>query len=61
LDALRYYLLVGSDRRMVEIYRRGMDGRWRFEAIDDGDLAFDFAGMQVRFTLAGFYEDVVFD
>jgi Uma2 family endonuclease len=61
LDALRYYLLVASDRRLVEIYRRGIDGRWRYEAIDDGELAFDCAGMQVRFTLADLYEDVVLD
>ena len=59
LESLRYYLLVSQDRRLAELYRRDPDGSWRYEAIEDGELAFDCGGLAIRFTLADVYEDVM--
>ena len=58
LDALRYYLLVSQDRRLVEVYRRAADGDWRYEVVEAGDMAIDCADLAIRFTLADLYEDV---
>ncbi|WP_295388901.1 Uma2 family endonuclease [uncultured Thiodictyon sp.] len=59
LTALRYYLLVAQDRRLVEVYQRGADGSWHYQAIEDGELAFACGDLDIRFTLADLYEDVV--
>ena len=59
LESLRYYLLVSQDRRLAELYRRDPDGSWRYEVIEDGELAFDCGGLAIGFTLAEVYEDVM--
>jgi Uma2 family endonuclease len=59
LASLRYYLLVSQDRRLAELYRRDPDGSWRYEVIEDGELAFDCGGLAIGFTLADVYEDVI--
>jgi Uma2 family endonuclease len=59
VGTLRYYLLVSQDRHLAEVYRREADGGWRYEVVDDGELAIDCADLDIRFTLADLYEDVV--
>jgi Uma2 family endonuclease len=61
LEALRYYLLVSQDRRLVELYRRDGEGGWRYEVIEDGELAFDCGDLAIAFTLADIYEDVALE
>jgi Uma2 family endonuclease len=61
LPSLRYYLLVSQDRPLVELYRREPDGGWRVDVCEDGALAFDCGGLELRLTLADLYEDVAFE
>ncbi len=37
LTSLQEYLLVGSEAKTVELFRRGKDGSWTYTAYGEGD------------------------
>lgn len=60
LVSLRYYLLVSQERRRVELYSLGSDGTWRHQIFEDeGELRLECGGLEIGFSLADVYEDVV--
>lgn len=60
LPSLRYYLLVDQTQRKVELYQRNEVGQWLYSCYEDaGELHFDCPPLQLQFTLADLYEDVV--
>lgn len=57
LSSLREYVLVATDKRQVEIYRRDAQDEWQFAAVSqDGSLALQSLGASL--TLDEVYEDV---
>jgi Uma2 family endonuclease len=61
LSSLRYYLLISQEQRMVELYQRNEAGQWYYFCYEDaGELRFNCPPLQLQFTVADLYEDVVF-
>lgn len=60
LESLDHYLLLSQDRRLVEVYRRDAKGGWRYDVMEEGELAFACGGIDIRFGVADLYEDVMF-
>ncbi len=59
IETLREYLLVEQDRRHIDLFRRGEDGRWVLEPI--GDMApIELLDPSVALSLDEIYEDVDF-
>jgi len=60
LPALRYYLLIAQERRLVELYSRDESGAWRHQLFEEhGEIRLDCPPLQPCLTLADLYEDVV--
>lgn len=59
IETLREYLLVEQDRRHVDLFRLGGDGRWVLESFSDKDCITLF-DPGVALTLDAIYEDVDF-
>ncbi len=59
IDTLREYLLVEQDRRHIDLFRRGEDGRWVLESVGDKDKI-ELLDPGVTLTLDEIYEDVAF-
>lgn len=60
LPALRYYLLIAQERRLVELYSRDESGAWRHQLFEDqGEIQLDCPPLQPSLTLDDLYEDVV--
>ncbi|MDO9227663.1 MAG: Uma2 family endonuclease [Pseudomonadota bacterium] len=59
IDTLREYLLVEQNRRHIDLFRRGEEGRWVLEPISDTNK---IALLDTRVTLSldELYEDVEF-
>jgi Uma2 family endonuclease len=58
LDSLQEYVLVGSETKMVEVFRRNPSGSWEFMAYEESDtVTLESIGLTV--AVEAFYEDVV--
>lgn len=62
IPSLRYYLIVSADRERVEYFQRDSAGEWQTALLEaDETLVVECEGYRAVLTLAGIYEDVVFD
>lgn len=64
LDSLQEYVLISSQHRRVEVFRRHRDGLWLFQSYEDSpDNAESFTLHSIGYTgtFATLYEDVVFE
>jgi Uma2 family endonuclease len=58
IEALRYYLVVDSDRVAVTYHVRGDDGAWLAASLDPGERLEVLCGpVRAELTLASIYED----
>ncbi len=57
LDSLQEYVLVDSDRRRIEVYRREADGGWVVDTLS-GDEALELKSVAVALPLAEVYAEV---
>ena len=60
---LQEYVLVASERKAVEVFRRQEDSRWALNAFGPGDTPGDtieLATINARFSLDAVYGDVIF-
>ncbi len=60
LPSLRYYVLVRSDRRRLELYSRNDDGSWTWRAFDDTDTM-PLAELGIDLLVAEVYDGVELD
>src|ERR1035437_3131486 len=60
LSSLREYVLVSTDKRLVEIYRRDEKDEWQLAAVSE-DEPLLLESIEARLTLAEIYEDVRLD
>lgn len=58
LESLQEYVLVGSETKTVEVFRRDQQGRWVFIAYEEND-EITLMSMGVTLTADDIYEDVV--
>ncbi|MGB0713975.1 MAG: Uma2 family endonuclease [Gammaproteobacteria bacterium] len=59
IDSLRYYLIISSDERRVEVHERGDGGDWRAWVMMEGEtLDVRCEGFEAELGLDGVYEDV---
>ena len=59
LSTLQEYVLVSSEAKVVEVFRRTASGDWLFVAYGEGD-SIELTSVGVAVSLADIYEDVVF-
>ena len=59
LESLQEYVLVGSEAKTVEVFRRGEQGIWTFAPYGEGDTVV-LTSVDVTVTVEAIYEDVVF-
>lgn len=59
IETLREYLLVEQDRRHVDLFRLGGDGRWVLESFGD-EGAITLESVNTALEMAEIYEDVEF-
>jgi Uma2 family endonuclease len=58
IEALRYYVVVDSDRASVSYHVRGDDGAWLAASLDPGErLEVECGPARAQLTLASIYED----
>lgn len=57
LESLQEYVLVGSETKTVEVFRRGKDGGWTFTAYGEGD-ELTLTSLDLTVDVEVFYEDV---
>ena len=57
LDSLEEYVLINTQHRRVEIFRRHTDGLWLFQNYDDGET-FQLKSIHYTGTFEMLYEDV---
>ncbi len=57
LESLQEYVLVGSETKTVEVFRRGNDGSWTFTAYREGD-ELKLTSLDLPVAVDVFYEDV---
>jgi Uma2 family endonuclease len=60
LSSLREYVLIATDRRQVECYRRDEQEEWQLAVSNDG-LSCSLDGIEYHLTLDEIYEDVRLD
>ena len=58
LPSLREYLMLRQDALRAELYRRGEDGRWQFQAFTVPGDALSLRCLDARVGLAEVYADV---
>lgn len=58
LESLQEYVLVGSETKTVEVFRRAPNGAWMFIPYGEGD-AVELASVDLTVPIAAIYEDVV--
>ncbi|MEM9217167.1 MAG: Uma2 family endonuclease [Cyanobacteria bacterium P01_F01_bin.150] len=58
LESLREYVLVGSENKTVEIFRRNQDGTWSFIPHIEGD-EIELKSVGLTTSLDEIYEDVI--
>lgn len=59
IETLREYLLVEQDRRHIDLFRLGEDGRWVLESFG-GEGAITLESVNTTLEIAAIYEDVEF-
>ena len=57
LPSLREYVLIGQDRRHIEVYRRGVDGSLKHEVLAAGEPLW-LESVNTSLTQDAVYEDV---
>ncbi|MGB0561378.1 MAG: Uma2 family endonuclease [Spirulinaceae cyanobacterium] len=60
LSTLQEYVLVSSETKTVEIFRRNSAGEWRFIPYSEGDMV-ELVSLGVTLSLDDIYEDVVLE
>jgi Uma2 family endonuclease len=58
LESLQDYVLVGSETKTVEVFRRGQQGAWMFLPYDEGD-EIELTSVGLTIPIAAIYEDVI--
>ena len=58
LESLQEYVLVGSETKTVEVFRRDVDGIWIFTPYGEVD-EIELTSVSLTMTMAAIYEDVV--
>lgn len=58
LDSLQEYVLIGSETKTVEVFRRGEDGVWVFIPYGEGD-EIELTSVGLTVAMDAIYEDVV--
>lgn len=58
LESLKEYVLVGSETKTVEIFRRHSDGSWAFIPYGMGETI-ELASLEIMVPMASIYEDVI--
>jgi Uma2 family endonuclease len=58
LDSLKEYVLVGSETKTVEVFRRNSDGSWAFIPYGLGETI-ELASLGIRVPMEAIYEAVV--
>ncbi len=60
LSTLQEYVLVSSETKTVEIFRRDAVGEWRFIPVSEGDTI-ELMSLGITLSLNAIYEDVVLE
>ncbi|NES68496.1 MAG: Uma2 family endonuclease [Okeania sp. SIO2D1] len=60
LSTLQEYVLVSSETKTVEIFRRDAVGEWRFIPYSEGDTI-ELMSLGIKLSLNAIYEDVVLE
>lgn len=60
LDTLKEYVLVGSQAKMVEVFRRDNQGTWRFIPYREND-DIELISLSLTVSIDAIYEDVVLE
>jgi Uma2 family endonuclease len=60
LDSLKEYVLVGSEAKTVEVFRRNSDGSWAFIPYGPEETI-ELASLGVRLPMAAIYEEVALE
>jgi Uma2 family endonuclease len=58
LESLREYVLIGSETKTVEIFRREANGVWSFIPYVEGD-ELELTSLGVMISVEAIYEDVI--
>lgn len=56
LETLQEYVLIDSERQLVEVFRRGSDGRWVLHPSQTGETV-ELASVGLTLTMADIYAD----
>jgi Uma2 family endonuclease len=60
LDSLQEYVLVGSETKTVEVFRRGENGTWSFIPYGEGD-EIELSSVGLTIPISAIYDDVIVD
>jgi Uma2 family endonuclease len=60
LDSLKEYVLVGSEAKTVEVFRRNSDGSWAFIPYGLGEII-ELASLGIMVPMESIYDDVVLE
>ncbi|MEB3230405.1 MAG: Uma2 family endonuclease [Leptolyngbyaceae bacterium] len=60
LDSLQEYVLVGSETKTVEVFRRGENGTWAFMPYEEGD-EIELTSVGLTIPISAIYDDVIVD
>lgn len=60
LESLKEYVLVGSEAKTVEVFRRSSAGEWLFVPYGEG-AEVELASVDLRIAIDEIYEDVIFE
>jgi Uma2 family endonuclease len=61
IDSLRDYLLIASDRIVVDLYSRQPDGKWLLTSARSLSESIEIPSLNLRLSLADIYERVDFE
>jgi len=60
IESLRNYILVDSEKKVVEVRVKGTDGAWESEAFIESDLRFPVPALGLELAFEDVYEGVTF-
>jgi Uma2 family endonuclease len=58
LESLQEYVLIGSETKTVEVFRRDQQGAWRFLPYGEAD-EIELTSVELTIPIAAIYEDVI--
>lgn len=61
LESLEEYVLISSNRQQVEIFRRGQQGEWIYQAMTPTEERFTLQSLDLTVSLVDLYEDADID